>query len=74
MIDHLNAYKRDVEERDRIEMLAADARKLMTRWTFSWRDDYRSAIVYLMRDGPFSWGDAHRALEFIDWEDSRNDE
>jgi hypothetical protein len=67
MTDPMTAAKRDLEERDRMAMLAQDARAILNRldgwrgWPKEWLIDELLEIM--------SWGDAQRVLEYIDWED-----
>lgn len=76
MTDPFTAAKRDLEERDRIKLLAADARAVLNKlenafggWEYWPREDLISELLDIM-----SWGDAHNALNYIEWDDNRGDE
>lgn len=67
--DPFDAYKRDVEDADRTDALAKDARKILAGFYPHWKEDPHGAVARLMERGPFSRPDVYRILEFIDWED-----
>jgi SOS response regulatory protein OraA/RecX len=70
MTDPFTAAKRDLEERDRVKMLADDARQILNH-AYDWQDEpHEDTIRFLMLRG-YSWNEARTALEYIDWEDSQ---
>lgn len=62
--------KAALEDGDRTAMLAKDARALLWRCDCD-PQDWRWQAEFLMKNGPFSYGDALRILEFLQWEDAR---
>ena len=71
MTDPMTAAKRDLEERDRIKMLADDARAILNRldgWQDWPRELQMDELLHVM-----SWSEAHAALDYIDWDDNRHD-
>lgn len=73
MTDPFTAAKRDLEERDRIKTLAADARIHLAKFCVDWQDGPREDAISELLD-IMSWGDAHTALNYIEWDDNRGDE
>jgi hypothetical protein len=68
MTDPFTAAKRDLEERDRVKMLAGDARARLQKFT-EWPDcSHEDAMAELLAF--MSWNEARTALEYIDWEDN----
>ena len=71
MLDPLTAAKADLEERDRVRMLAHDARAILNKLE-GWQDWPRELQMDELLD-IMNWSDAHNALNYIEWDDNRHD-
>ena len=72
MIDPLTAGKAELEERDRVRMLAEAARIILNQLG-DWDEwPHEMLVHYLMKAG-FTWEGAATVLEYIDWDDNRHD-
>ena len=71
MTDPFDASKRDLEERDRVRMLVADARAILNKIDDDWWEwPLYHQIGWLQANGPFSWADARDTLAIIEFEDN----
>ena len=73
MTDPFDAYKRDIEERDRVKMLADDARGILGRLEDADERPREELIRLLMGEHNYSWNEATDALNSIEWDDNRHD-
>jgi hypothetical protein len=67
MTDPFTAAKRDLEERDRVKMLADDARAILDKLD---REEFsHEELIRILMESGYSWNEARTALDYIDWED-----